>query len=89
VASRIVVEAADDLGVHLGDPLRRALEAVAVGVLADREEQLADGRGEARLVDRRGWRPLIELFGGCGPYRVVAVGHVAPLGAQTVPFRHG
>ena len=53
MARGIFVQTAADLGVHLGDPLRRAQQPVAVGVLADREEDLAHGLLDPREVDAR------------------------------------
>src|SRR4051794_10483409 len=43
--------AAEDLGVHLGDALGRAQDALAGAVLADRLEQIGDSPGYALLVD--------------------------------------
>ncbi len=37
--------------VHLRDPVRGAGKAVAVGVLADREQELADGASRSGAVD--------------------------------------
>ena len=48
----IVGETGADLGVHLRDARRRAHEAVAVGVFADRDEDLAHGLLDAAAVDR-------------------------------------
>ena len=54
VARRILVQAAADLGVHLGDTLGvRPKQAVAVGILADREQDLADRDLDALDIDRR------------------------------------
>ena len=41
---RVDVQAAEDLGERARHPGRRGLQALTVGVLADREQQLADGR---------------------------------------------
>ena len=48
VLGRVLVEPDEDLGVHAGDALGRVEQAVAVGVLADRLEDLAH-----RLLDAR------------------------------------
>ena len=40
--ARVLVHAGQQLGVRLGDPARGVPQAVAVRVLADREQQLAD-----------------------------------------------
>src|SRR3954447_25837612 len=47
----IVLDAAEDLAVHVGDPCRRRLESVAVRVLADGLENLANGLLDTALVD--------------------------------------
>jgi hypothetical protein len=44
---------AGDLGVHPRDPGGGVEQPVALGVLADRREQLSHGRFRARLVERR------------------------------------
>src|SRR5947209_10448009 len=46
-----VVQTAEDLLVHVRDALGRAAQSVAVGFLADRLEDLADGLLDAALVD--------------------------------------
>src|SRR5262249_53510545 len=40
-----------DLGVHLRDALRRALQTVAVGVFTYRDQNLANGFFDAREID--------------------------------------
>ena len=45
------VQPAEDLGVGLGDPARGLLQPLTVGVLADREQQLAHGRLGPGQVD--------------------------------------
>ena len=57
VVVRRIVETAEDLLVHVGDALWRAAEALALGVLADRLEDLADGLLDAALVDGVHRRP--------------------------------
>ena len=47
VTGRVLVQSAEHLGVHLGDAARRAQQTVAVGILADRDQDLAHG-----LLDR-------------------------------------
>ena len=44
-------DAGEDLGVRPGHPLGGVAQAVAVGILTDRDQNLADGCGHARLVD--------------------------------------
>src|SRR2546423_7219852 len=51
VPARIFVQPAEDLRVHLGDAPRGALQAVAVGVFTDRDEDLAHGLLDARDID--------------------------------------
>ena len=51
---RILVQPAEDLGVHLGDAPRRAQQAVAVGILADRDEDLAHGLLDPGEIDAFG-----------------------------------
>ena len=46
-----VHHALEELGVHRGDPGRRALQPGPVGILADRGEQLAHRRSGALEVD--------------------------------------
>src|SRR5436190_11409335 len=50
-ALRMRAEAGEDLGVHARDAVRRRTQPVPVGVLADGEQDLADGGGDALLVD--------------------------------------
>src|SRR5262249_54448111 len=83
----IFVQAAEDLRIHLGDATRRALQAVAVGVFADRDEDLAH-----RLLDA-GEIHLLRCFtvrqAHCSPLSVLRTGPLsrpptpptAPLGA--------
>ena len=52
----ILVQPAADLGVHAGDARRRLAQPLAVGVLADGQQDLADGPAEALVIDRR--RPV-------------------------------
>ena len=52
MARRILRQAGADLRVHLGDARRRAQQAVAVGIFADRGEDLAHGLLDAIPVDR-------------------------------------
>ena len=44
-------EAAEDLGVRLRHAAGRVAQPVARGILADREQDLADGALDARVVD--------------------------------------
>ena len=51
---RIGVEPGEHLLVGAGDPGGGVLQAVPVGILADRDQQLAHRRLGARLVEHRG-----------------------------------
>jgi hypothetical protein len=51
---RVDTQAGKQLRVRAGDAGRRAAQAVAVGILADRDQDLADGRLDAGEVDRLG-----------------------------------
>ncbi len=55
----ILVQTAEHLRVHLRDPVRRAEEAVAIGVFADREQDLAHGSLDAFDVDARVRRDVL------------------------------
>jgi hypothetical protein len=44
-------QAAEDLFVRARDAFRGCLQPLAIGVLADRDEQLTDGRGRPVEVD--------------------------------------
>ena len=59
VDAGVLVEAAEDLGVHPGDAVGGLQEALAVRVLADGQQDLADGTADAVEVDRAvlGGRP--------------------------------
>ena len=46
----VLAQAAEDLGVHLGDPLRRPPQPFAGRVLADRREQIGHGLRDRRPV---------------------------------------
>lgn len=48
---RVDAQAGEELGVGAGDPGGRLAQPVAVGVLADGDEDLADGRLDALQVD--------------------------------------
>src|SRR5262245_28435944 len=50
--ARVGVQPTEQLGVHAGDASRSIAQALAVGVLADRDKDLTDGRLDARLVNR-------------------------------------
>ena len=54
---RLLPQAGEDLRVRPGDPGRGVPQAVAVRVLADRDEQLADGPAHALGVVRARRRP--------------------------------
>ena len=68
-----LVVAAEDLGVRARDARRRRLQAVTVGILADRQQQLADGSlgtgyvdGQRRSSEVRGLARLGLVGGRCG-----------------------
>ena len=46
----VAAEAGREVGVHAGDAGRRLLQALAVGVFADGQEDLADGRLDALVI---------------------------------------
>ncbi len=48
---RLLSKPGEDLGVEPGHPLRRLHQTLALGVLADRLENLADRVGDRALVD--------------------------------------
>src|SRR5207253_10277622 len=88
-----VLEAAEDLGVHVGHALGRAQEAVSIGVLPDGLDDLADGLLDAARVDAVCVGRLAHA--GLGPGRglgtVRATRRRAGVraGADTLPFRDG
>ena len=49
---RVLTQAAEHLRVGAGEPRRGVAQAFAVGVLADGDEQLADGGLDPRMVER-------------------------------------
>ena len=51
VVPGIVVQAAEQLGVHAGDAGRRFAQAFAIGIFADGGQNLAHGASNARLID--------------------------------------
>ena len=50
----IGVQAAEQLGIHAGHAGRRFAETLAIGILADRQQDLADGSFDPRQIDRTG-----------------------------------
>jgi hypothetical protein len=47
----IFAETRENLGVHAGDSLRRIQQTIAVGILADGDEDLADGGRDSRQIN--------------------------------------
>ena len=54
VLGRVLVDAGEELDVHLGHPARRLEQAVAVGVLTDGRQDLGDGLLDSIDVDAHG-----------------------------------
>ena len=69
---------AGQLGVRPGDPGRGVVQPLAVGVLADRDQQLADGGLGARVVERRGPRRGRARAAQIGSVIEAASGGVGP-----------
>jgi hypothetical protein len=65
---RVDPQAGEQLGVRPGDPGRRLDQSVPVGILADRDQDLADGLldpGQVdRLLDRRAGQLAVDQPGG-------------------------
>ena len=59
--ARVLVQALEDLGVHPRHPVRRLPQALAIGVLSHRQQDLPDGAANPRQVHLRPVRPCDRL----------------------------
>ena len=60
VLRRLLMKTGANLRIHTSDPVGRVEQSVAIGILADRKQDLPDGGGDTFLIDFRGVYPSIS-----------------------------